>query len=55
MKSILLLALAVVSFGALTLTGCSSCAPEEPKKKAEAPGVTCGPGTVPQGSTCVTR
>jgi len=52
MKSLSLLALAVVSFGALALSGCSSCAPEETAKKAPPP-VTCGRGTVAQGNQCV--
>lgn len=36
--------------GALSLTGCGSCAPETEKM---APVVTCGPGTTPQGNQCV--
>lgn len=52
MKSLSLVAAAVVSFGALALAGCSSCSPQEEAKKAETP-VTCGPGTVASGSQCV--
>lgn len=52
MKSLALLAVAVVSLGAAALSGCSSCSQEEAKKKAPPP-VTCGRGTVAQGSQCV--
>lgn len=52
MKSLSLIVIAAVSFGALALSGCSGCSEEE--KKAEvAPPVTCGPGTVAQGTQCV--
>lgn len=52
MKSLSLIGLAVVSLGAVALAGCSSCSPEETAKKAPPP-VTCGRGTVAQGSQCV--
>jgi hypothetical protein len=52
MKSLSFIVLATVSFGALALSGCSGCSEEE--KKAEvAPPVTCGAGTVAQGTQCV--
>lgn len=55
MKSLSLIVLAAVSFGAMALSGCSGCMPAE-EKKAEAPApVTCGPGTVAQGTQCVGR
>lgn len=53
MKSLSLLALAVVSLGALALSGCSSCGSQEEAKKKAPPPVTCGRGTVAQGSQCV--
>lgn len=55
MKSLSLIVVAAVSFGALALSGCSSCAPQDTttKKAAPPPPVTCGPGTVAQGTQCV--
>lgn len=53
MRSLSLIVVAAVSFGALALSGCSSCMPPaETTKKAPTP-VTCGPGTVAQGTQCV--
>lgn len=52
MKSLSLIVLAAVSFGALALSGCSGCSQEE-AKQAAAPPVTCGKGTVAQGTQCV--
>lgn len=54
MKSLSLIVLAAVSIGAMALSGCSGCMPnqEEAKKKLPPP-VTCGPGTVAQGNQCV--
>lgn len=53
MRSLSLIAVAAVSFGALALSGCSSCSPQEETTKKAPPPVTCGPGTVAQGSQCV--
>ena len=53
MKSLSLIALVVVSFGALTLSGCSGCMPAEETAKKSPPPVTCGYGTVAQGNQCV--
>ena len=53
MKSLSLIVLAAVSFGALALSGCSGCMQQEETKKAAAPPVTCGRGTVAQGTQCV--
>ncbi|MBI2387080.1 MAG: hypothetical protein HYV14_13900 [Elusimicrobia bacterium] len=53
MKSLSLIVLAVVSFGAMALSGCSGCMPAEEAKQTAAPPVTCGPGTVAQGTQCV--
>lgn len=53
MKSLSLIGLAVVSLGAVALAGCSSCGSQEEAKKKAPPPVTCGPGTVAQGSQCV--
>ena len=53
MKSLSLIVLAVASFGALALSGCSGCSPQEEKKAAAPPPVTCGRGTVAQGNQCV--
>lgn len=53
MKSLSLIVLATVSFGALAFSGCSGCMQQEETKKAAAPPVTCGRGTVAQGTQCV--
>ena len=53
MKSLSLIVLAAVSFGALALSGCSGCMPAAEEAKKAAPPVTCGPGTVAQGNQCV--
>jgi hypothetical protein len=53
MKSLSLIVLAVVSFGALALSGCSGCSQQEEKKASAPPPVTCGRGTVAQGNQCV--
>lgn len=54
MKSLSLIVLAAVSFGAMALSGCSGCMPAaEEAKKNVPPPVTCGPGTVAQGNQCV--
>lgn len=54
MKSLSLIVLVATAVGASALAGCSSCTPPEETKKAATP-VTCGQGTVAQGSTCVGR
>lgn len=54
MKSFSLVALGVIAFGALTLSGCSGCAPApETDTGTTAPQVTCGPGTRKVGNECV--
>ncbi len=53
MKSLSLIVLTVVSFGALALSGCSGCSGEETAKAKAPPPVTCGRGTVAQGNQCV--
>lgn len=53
MKSLSLIVLAAASFGALALSGCSGCSQQEQKKAEAPPPVTCGPGTVAQGTQCV--
>ena len=53
MKSLSLIALAVVSFGALTLSGCSGCSQTQSQTQSSPPPVTCGAGTVAQGNQCV--
>ena len=55
MKSLSLAALVVGAFGALALSGCSSCMPPatDTKKPAKEPVITCGPGTIPQGTQCI--
>lgn len=56
MKTLVLVAVAAVSIGAtLALSGCSACSPQsgDTATKKPKPAVTCGPGTVPQGNTCV--
>jgi hypothetical protein len=55
MKSLSLMVLALGAFGALALSGCSSCMPAKPDttKKAADPVITCGPGTIPQGTKCI--
>ncbi len=52
MKSLALIAAIACTVGAAALSGCSSCSQEEAKKKVDNT-VTCGPGTVAQGSQCV--
>lgn len=54
MKSLSLIVLAAVSFGALALSGCSGCSQDTESAKSKLPPpVTCGPGTVAQGNQCV--
>jgi hypothetical protein len=54
MKSLSLIAVAVISLGALALSGCSSCSPQPTTtQQAAPPPLTCGPGTVAQGNQCV--
>lgn len=54
MKSLSLIVLAAMSFGAMALSGCSGCMQGQEDTKAKAPPpVTCGPGTVAQGNQCV--
>lgn len=55
MKSLSLIVLAVVSFGALALSGCSGCSQEENTNTTTAapPQVTCGAGTRKVGNQCV--
>jgi hypothetical protein len=55
MKSLSLIVLAAVSIGAMALSGCSGCMPQDADaaKKKLPPPVTCGPGTVAQGNQCV--
>lgn len=53
MKSLSLIVLAAASFGALALSGCSGCSQQQEKKAEAPPPVTCGPGTVAQGTQCV--
>lgn len=55
MKSFSLVALGVIAFGALTLSGCSGCMPppEETETTSSAPSVTCGAGTRKVGNECV--
>lgn len=55
MRSLSLIVVAAISFGALALSGCSSCMPpaEDTTKTKAPPPVTCGPGTVAQGTQCV--
>ena len=55
MKSLSLIALIAVSFGALTLSGCSGCGSQESAQEEAPPPVYCGRGTVPQGNQCVAR
>ncbi len=52
MRSLSLIVLVVSAVGAMALAGCSSCNPP-PEASKTPPPVTCGPGTVAQGSTCV--
>lgn len=55
MKSFSLVALGVIAFGALSLSGCSGCMPppEETETGTTAPQVTCGAGTRRVGNECV--
>jgi hypothetical protein len=53
MKSLALIAAIACTVGAAALSGCSSCSPSANKNTPAAPAVTCGPGTVAQGSQCV--
>lgn len=55
MKSLSLIVLAVVSFGALALSGCTGCAQENNTNgsSTSAPQVTCGPGTRRVGNECI--
>lgn len=53
MKSLSLIVLAAVSFGAMALSGCSGCSQEDTAKAKAPPPVTCGQGTVAQGNQCV--
>lgn len=55
MKSLSLIVLVVVSFGALALSGCSGCSGQDTSaaKSKAPPPVTCGRGTVAQGNQCV--
>lgn len=53
MKSLSLIAVAAVSLAGAALSGCSSCSQAEDTAKKAPPPVTCGPGTVAQGTTCV--
>lgn len=54
MKSLSLIVLAVVSFGALALSGCSGCSQDtNTNTTPAAPQVTCGPGTRKVGNECV--
>lgn len=56
MKSLSLIVLAGVTFGALALSGCSGCSQEDTTTSGSnynAPQVTCGPGTHRVGNECV--
>lgn len=53
MKSLSLIAVAAVSLAGAALSGCSSCMPAQEEAKKAPPPVTCGAGTVAQGTTCV--
>ena len=57
MRSLSLVVFAVVALGALALSGCTSCLPPDAAttqaKKPKTPVITCGPGTVVQGNTCI--
>ena len=55
MKSLSLAALVMGAFGALALSGCSACMPPatDTKKKPAEPVITCGKGTIPQGTKCI--
>ncbi len=54
MKSFSLVALGVIAFGALALSGCSGCMPaEETDTESSVPQTTCGPGTRKVGNECV--
>ena len=56
MKSLSLVVLVAGAFGALALSGCSSCMPQSKDtttKEPAAPVITCGPGTIPQGTKCI--
>lgn len=55
MKTFSLIVLAAVSFGAMALSGCSGCTAQEKEQAAAPAPVTCGPGTVAQGTQCVGR
>lgn len=53
MRSLSLIVLVATGVGAMALAGCSSCSPDTSTTKKTPPPVTCGQGTVAQGSTCV--
>lgn len=54
MKSFSLVALGVIAFGTLALSGCSGCMPApETDTESSVPQVTCGPGTRKVGNECV--
>lgn len=52
MKSFSLVALGVIAFGSLALSGCSGCSQEEEAEETVTP-VTCGPGTRKVGTECI--
>ena len=55
MKTLSLIVLAGVTFGALALSGCSGCSQQDMTTDTgtAAPQITCGPGTRQVGSQCV--
>ena len=56
MKSLSLVVLAVVSFGALALSGCSGCSQQDTNTNTSTSNVgniSCGPGTHRVGNQCV--
>lgn len=54
MKSLALVVAAASALGALALSGCTACSPQQDEMtKKTPPPVTCGPGTVAQGNQCV--
>ncbi|MEK7232549.1 MAG: hypothetical protein AAB268_01935 [Elusimicrobiota bacterium] len=53
MKTLSLIVLAAVSFGALVLSGCSGCSEDD--EETTKPAVYCGTGTVPQNGVCVSE
>lgn len=53
MKSFSLVALGVIAFGSLALSGCSGCSQEPETESTSVPQTTCGPGTRKVGTECI--